>query len=236
MATLVGMGGLAMCAAAGAWHAGSQRVSLDAIVSQNCDGSVDITTTTMMPCGMAPTVYTSMAPTVTTTSYPAPLAPPTLPAVGNTYQYPTVWSGDHVLNGGQPEWAAEDAAQHALNLANWRIKLLEAKKEQARLSKEVMTTGNIAPSNPGGDKKKAGKKEAGKKKGGSDAQLKGIEKSVLALATETRKAIGAIESQIDCKGGDCGKKATSKKSLSGMDKKLGGILRQMGDISDEYRQ
>ena len=29
------------------------------------------------------------------------------------------------ISAGQPEWAAEDAAQHALNLANWRIKLLE---------------------------------------------------------------------------------------------------------------
>ena len=28
------------------------------------------------------------------------------------------------------EWATEDAAQHALNLANWRIKLLQAKLEQ----------------------------------------------------------------------------------------------------------
>jgi hypothetical protein len=29
------------------------------------------------------------------------------------------------ISAGQPEWAAEDAAQHALNLANWRIKLLQ---------------------------------------------------------------------------------------------------------------
>ena len=54
--------------------------------------------------------------------YPAPYGAP----VGmNAYQAPTVWQGDHVVSGGQPEWAAEDAAQHALNLANWRIKLLQ---------------------------------------------------------------------------------------------------------------
>ncbi|KAJ1486600.1 hypothetical protein T484DRAFT_1788973 [Baffinella frigidus] len=59
-------------------------------------------------------------------------------AGSNTYQAPTVWNGDHVLGGGQPEWATEDAAQHALNLANWRIKLLQAKLEQAKLASRVM--------------------------------------------------------------------------------------------------
>eukprot|EP00960_Hanusia_phi_P051739 760984-Hanusia_phi.AAC.1 len=39
--------------------------------------------------------------------------------------YPTIWQGDNMLSGGQLEWAAEDAAQHALNLNNWRIKILK---------------------------------------------------------------------------------------------------------------
>ncbi len=42
-----------------------------------------------------------------------------------------MWQGDHVVSGGQPEWAAEDAAQHALNLANWRIKLLQVRAKGA---------------------------------------------------------------------------------------------------------
>lgn len=32
----------------------------------------------------------------------------------NTYS--TVWNGDHVLNGGNKEWAEEDAALHAFNM------------------------------------------------------------------------------------------------------------------------
>lgn len=73
-----------------------------------------------------------MAPTVTASTYYMPATMPSYAATGvpNTYQYPTVWSGDHVVSGGQPEWAAEDAAQHALNLANWRIKLLEVSSQQ----------------------------------------------------------------------------------------------------------
>ncbi len=68
--------------------------------------------------------------------YAAPFAAPYGAAYGaaygapvgmNAYQAPTVWQGDHVVSGGQPEWAAEDAAQHALNLANWRIKLLQVR-------------------------------------------------------------------------------------------------------------
>lgn len=62
--------------------------------------------------------------------FPAPYgavygAPYGAPVGMNAYQAPTMWQGDHVVSGGQPEWAAEDAAQHALNLANWRIKLLQ---------------------------------------------------------------------------------------------------------------
>jgi len=40
-------------------------------------------------------------------------------------QYPTSWNGGYSLSGSENEWAQEDAAQHALNLANWRIKILQ---------------------------------------------------------------------------------------------------------------
>ena len=53
-----------------------------------------------------------------------PMAPQPAP-IYPVKQYPSVWNGDHVLSGSEREWAAEDAAQHALNLANWRIKLLQ---------------------------------------------------------------------------------------------------------------
>ena len=43
----------------------------------------------------------------------------------NTFQDPTKWNGDHVLNGGNKEWAEEDAALHAYNMENWRNKILQ---------------------------------------------------------------------------------------------------------------
>ena len=41
--------------------------------------------------------------------------PPTI-SYANTFQDPTKWNGDHVLNGGNKEWAEEDAALHAYNM------------------------------------------------------------------------------------------------------------------------
>jgi hypothetical protein len=77
--------------------------------------------------------------------FPAPYgamygAPYGAPVGMNAYQAPTVWQGDHVVSGGQPEWAAEDAAQHALNLANWRIKLLQVRPISARCVPRVACT------------------------------------------------------------------------------------------------
>ena len=118
---------------------------------------MDITTLASTPCaytpGILPTTlsYTSylppmmpyapyagqpLAPTVLAPP-PQPWGAPPVPVGPNAYQYATVWQGDHVLSGGQPEWAAEDAAQHALNLDNWRIKILRAKKQQAKLSGDI---------------------------------------------------------------------------------------------------
>lgn len=48
-------------------------------------------------------------------------------AISWALTFENLCQGDHVVSGGQPEWAAEDAAQHALNLANWRIKLLQVR-------------------------------------------------------------------------------------------------------------
>ncbi|KAJ1470257.1 hypothetical protein T484DRAFT_1848503, partial [Baffinella frigidus] len=125
-----------------ALSAGSQRVALDG-VNVNCDGSMDITSTSLEPCagGVFPatSVYTSYAPAY---MMPPPMMPAVAPQVnafqgGNVFQQPTVWSGDDVLSGGQLQWAAEDAAQHALNLDNWRIKILESKRRQAELQAEI---------------------------------------------------------------------------------------------------
>ena len=144
-----------------------------------------------------------------------------------------------MLSGGEKTWAAEDAAEHALDLANWRIKLLKAHKEQRRIQGELMSVGNPPETD-------SSSVDAGK--------LKQVEDSVLALAKETRKAISTIQAEVNSKcGGDCGKAKevkvtakkpattktttanpatkTSKKSLSRIDKKLGVILNEMKDIN-----
>ena len=46
------------------------------------------------------------------------------------------------------EWAAEDAAEHAYNLAQWRVKILKAKMDQAKLRKELMQETVRTPSLP----------------------------------------------------------------------------------------
>merc|ERR1712216_346690 len=162
---------------------GPRRSVLDySEIGVNCDGSVDITTYASAPCpaGIVPTTlsYTSYAPPLA----PTVLAPPpvqpygALPVGPNVYQYPTIWSGDSVLSGGQPEWAAEDAAQHALNLNNWRIKILDAKKQQAKLAAKVM---NVAA--PGASM--AGTTAPGLKSDSrTQSELKAMQKGLVSLA------------------------------------------------------
>jgi hypothetical protein len=107
-----------------------RRAVLDVTTTTvNCDGSVDIMTLSPgVPCmpGIVPTTmsYTSYAPYVMQPPLaptvlappPQPWGAPPVPVGPNAYQYATIWNGDHTLSGGQSEWAAEDAAQHALNL------------------------------------------------------------------------------------------------------------------------
>lgn len=103
----------------------------------------------------------------------------------NAYQYPTVWSGDHVVSGGQPEWASEDAAQHALNLANWRIKLLQAKLQQAKLASQVMNVGSPLS------------QTSAKVSSSDEAQLAGLRKGLASLAKQTTHAMSALAAKID---------------------------------------
>ena len=189
----------------------------------NCDGSVDITTlATGAPCpaGIVPTTmsYTSFAPYVAPPmAVPAYIAPPPQPwgaapvAVGpNAFQYATVWQGDHVLSGGQPEWAAEDAAQHALNLDNWRIKILHAKREQARLNGDIQRiSGSNTDSGNGygngyGYRHYEGvgnqpqlQQQNGKRQ---ESKLDKLQNDVKMLAADTTKALGALASEIDKEG------------------------------------
>jgi len=116
-------------------------------------------------------------------------APYGAPVGMNTYQAPTVWQGDHVVSGGQPEWAAEDAAQHALNLANWRIKLLQAKLEQAKLAAKVMNVATPGSSFAAGS--------ADELKGTStQTELKAMQKGLVSLASSTSDAIESLSHKI----------------------------------------
>jgi len=201
----------------------------------NCDGSVDITTlATGAPCpaGIVPTTmsYTSFAPYVAPPmAVPAYIAPPPQPwgaapvAVGpNAYQYATVWQGDHVLSGGQPEWAAEDAAQHALDLDNWRIKILHAKREQARLNGDIQrisgsnTDTSSTRQNHGyghgygnGNGYGYGHGYEGlgnqpqlqqQNRERQESKLDKLQNDVKMLAADTTKALGALASEIDKEG------------------------------------
>ena len=68
--------------------------------------------------------------------------PPTVAYVHpNTFQDPTKWNGDHVLNGGNKEWAEEDAALHAYNMENWRNKILSTQVVRQKQQYNLMNVG-----------------------------------------------------------------------------------------------
>jgi len=148
-------------------------------------GGVVVSGPCMVPGGG---VAAMAAPSVYLPSYyGAPYGAPYYSGAGmNTFQAPTVWQGDHVVSGGQPEWASEDAAQHALNLANWRIKLLQAKLEQAKLASKVM---NVAA--PG-----TYENEEDEYKTKTASQLKQIKNGLVSLASSTSDAISSLADKV----------------------------------------
>eukprot|EP00802_Teleaulax_amphioxeia_P009842 Tamp_09864.p1 GENE.Tamp_09864~~Tamp_09864.p1 ORF type:complete len:285 (-),score=75.20 Tamp_09864:1258-2046(-) len=223
----------------------------------NCDGSVDITTlATGAPCmaGIVPTTmsYTSFAPYVAPPQFvPSIIAPPPQPwgappvAVGpNAYQYATVWQGDHVLSGGQPEWAAEDAAQHALNLDNWRIKILQAKREQARLNGDIQ---RISGSNTDkqGTRKYQAMDQPQLKQGengdgqqyGQQSKLDKLQRSLAEVAADTTKAIGALASEIDKEGKSTPEERRDTQALRrNTNEEMDKIMKQLSDITYNNEQ
>ena len=71
------------------------------------------------------------------------------PAPPNTYQEPTVWNGDHVLNGGNKEWAEEDAALHAYNMQRWRNKIIGEQINRQRSQWDLMNEADWCDCNCG---------------------------------------------------------------------------------------
>mmetsp|Transcript_1351 Transcript_1351/g.1832 ORF Transcript_1351/g.1832 Transcript_1351/m.1832 type:complete len:273 (+) Transcript_1351:39-857(+) len=231
---------------------GAHRSILDfSQVDVNCDGSVDITTMAVgMPCaaGIMPTTmsYTSYAPYVMPP--PTVMAPPPqqwgampVPIGPNSYAYPTVWAGDHVLSGGQAEWAEEDAAQHALNLDNWRIKILKSKKQQALISGDIQDIAGTstdtsrhthrhrhshssAPNN-------AQLRQTTHEDSEQD-QLDDIKKSLATLAGDTTKAIGALANEMDKEGKSTPQERSETQSLRrGTDEQIDTIMKQLSDLT-----
>lgn len=94
------------------------------------------------------------------------------------------------------EWAAEDAAEHAYNLAQWRVKILKAKNDQALLRKKLMeismgeTPGSVGTklSTGEGGSGSSGS-SGGRGREANNAQLVDIKKNMLMLASQTVDAI-----------------------------------------------
>mmetsp|Transcript_35480 Transcript_35480/g.80729 ORF Transcript_35480/g.80729 Transcript_35480/m.80729 type:complete len:352 (-) Transcript_35480:67-1122(-) len=80
--------------------------------------------------------YWRVPPTVAPASQTEDLAG--FPAPPNNFQDPTVWNGDHVLNGGNKEWSEEDAALHAYNMQRWRNKILNEQIDHQDSQWELM--------------------------------------------------------------------------------------------------
>eukprot|EP00802_Teleaulax_amphioxeia_P012783 Tamp_12828.p1 GENE.Tamp_12828~~Tamp_12828.p1 ORF type:complete len:478 (-),score=144.80 Tamp_12828:342-1712(-) len=103
------------------------------------------------------------------------------------------------------EWAAEDAAEHAYNLAQWRVKILRAKMEQAKLRKQLMAvTMGATEGTPeaGGDSAEddededRGRSSRGRGGGLRQGELVAVKQSLLSLAQETVGAIKQLKTQM----------------------------------------
>jgi len=167
----------------------------------------------------------------------APVLSPPVPYPG--YQYPTIWNGGDALSGGNIQWAQEDAAIHAATLQNWRIRILQAKKVQAELSRQLMDAATRATTDgaaadavhtaAGAGRKKAGKKKGDKKKGEKKKggkKLKDVTDAVAKLASSTAQALGSIEDQVA---------DTEAEDSDGGAGEVKRILKQMDRMADEFR-
>ena len=94
------------------------------------------------------------------------------------------------------EWAAEDAAEHAYNLAQWRVKILRAKMEQAKLRKQLMavTMGATPDVEEGPSEDASVRASPGSR--GRRGELLAVKKSLLSLAQETVGAIKQLKGQM----------------------------------------
>mmetsp|Transcript_44144 Transcript_44144/g.88534 ORF Transcript_44144/g.88534 Transcript_44144/m.88534 type:complete len:430 (-) Transcript_44144:187-1476(-) len=114
-----------------------------------------------------------------------PAAAPTAPLVQQVpVPYPAAASQQLPM-----EWAAEDAAEHAYNLAQWRVKILKAKMDQAKLRKQLMHLSM-------GEDAGGSAEEEAKPQRASGAELRAIKGSLLTLAQETTAAIKQLKDQM----------------------------------------
>ncbi|EKX45749.1 hypothetical protein GUITHDRAFT_138626 [Guillardia theta CCMP2712] len=206
----------------------THRTALETSIAVNCDGSIDVMSSA--PClesGPTMATYTSLPPALPYADPVVVTSPswglPAVPVGPNAYQYPTVWQGDNMLSGGQLQWAAEDAAQHALNLNNWRIKILKAKHEQARLSNAIMR--ESASGTDLGDDYAEYCNDA--------TDLKSIRGSVSKLAGDTSKAIKTLENEVKTSKVSKPVSQNLRRLQKDTDKELSKIMAKLNDLSKD---
>uniref|UniRef100_A0A7S4PI77 Uncharacterized protein n=1 Tax=Guillardia theta TaxID=55529 RepID=A0A7S4PI77_GUITH len=218
----------------------THRTALETSIAVNCDGSIDVMSSA--PClesGPTMATYTSLPPALPYADPVVVTSPswglPAVPVGPNAYQYPTVWQGDNMLSGGQLQWAAEDAAQHALNLNNWRIKILKAKHEQARLSNAIMreSASGTDLGDDYADYFDHEDEEDELKQKSENTDLKSIRGSVSKLAGDTSKAIKTLENEVKTSKVSKPVSQNLRRLQKDTDKELSKIMAKLNDLSKD---
>jgi hypothetical protein len=151
------------------------------------------------PSGASPFIYPGVAAadaassqSFSGTSYP----------VVSSNPYSTIY-GAFQNYGPMQRWAEEDSAEHALNLNRWRMRILEAKLEQAKLRRALMNQQKIGdkeaeelPSLPKAGSSTKGKGGAAWGKGGVEKDVGRLKRMLASVAEETSSALESLTSQV----------------------------------------
>jgi len=142
-------------------------------------------------------------------------------------------------------WHDEDAAQHAYNLQQWRVKILQAKLKQAelnhqltslakaRLQRKAQRTGTDLWPAHSNLKSAPGASETARLRAETGKELKSIEKQMLTLAKVTERAVRARPvPQPNLKGSDSPRARTkfmseTKDEIQALRAKVAALQRQV---------
>jgi hypothetical protein len=151
------------------------------------------------PSGASPFIYPGVAAvdaassqSFSGTSYP----------VVSSNPYSTIY-GAFQNYGPMQRWAEEDSAEHALNLNRWRMRILEAKLEQAKLRRALMdqemlgnkeAAGSPSLTEAGSSRKDKGGAAGGK--GGVEKDIGRLKRMLASVAEETSSALESLTSEV----------------------------------------